>query len=129
VELGVDPEVIPDVDAMKDRGYGKEPKKDPKMKSKCGWLLPNGTYYGCGSMEHIGLAYELLKDKHPQVANESSDAEQFAETYGWVKITLGIGGFHVMCKKKVTQKQLDRLFDYCEVHKKNYEKVTQLLSK
>jgi hypothetical protein len=80
-------------------------------------------------MEHIGLAFELLRDKHPQVASGDADPEQFAETYGWVKITTGVMGLHIMCQKKVSQKQLDRIFDYCQVHKTDYETAIQYLTK
>lgn len=108
---------------VKDRGLisTAEPVKDQTMKSNSGWLTNKGDFYVCKYMEHIGLAYNLLKDE----LGENANHEEVAENRGWVKITGRtdipfIKSYH----KKLTKKQKDKLFDYCEVHNIDYkEKV------
>lgn len=122
---GADPDSVPSADAMMNRGMDIIPKLDPKMESASGWLLPGGKYYGCGSMEHIGLATNLLKDEYPSEGNH----EHLAEKLGWMKITKGLTGFRVVCRKKPTKSQQNKLFDYCQHHGRDYEKILQEIIK
>lgn len=127
IESGADISAIPTVDAMMNRGTKIEVVKDDRMASASGWLLPNGEYYGCGPMEHIGLAESLL-DHIGSKMTSTGNAELIAESYGWVKISRSLCGFYVGCKKKPTQKQLNRLWDYSVLHKKDYEEMIQMLN-
>ena len=69
------------VEAMMHRGDNITPVLCPDMTSASGWLLPDGKYYGCGSMEHIGLAEALLAENHPTSVGQFG-AEAVAESYG-----------------------------------------------
>lgn len=123
---GIDPDSIPTVEAMMHRGDNITPVLCPDMTSASGWLLPDGKYYGCGSMEHIGLAEALLAENHPTSIGQFG-AEAVAESYGWVKISRSMMGLHVYCMKKVTKRQLDKLWDYAQVHNRDYEDMLELL--
>jgi hypothetical protein len=123
---GLDFENVPSIDAMMNRGAEIECVLDEHMTSASGWLLPNGNYYGCGSMEHIGLAEALLKHTGSKV-DHNGNSELLAEAFGWVKISRSMMGLYVMCKKTPTKKQFDKLWDYSVLHKKDYEEMVQSL--
>lgn len=118
---GFEPSALPSTAAMLNRGYGSEPGLDPMMESVNGWLLPNGRYYGCGSMEHAGLAHGLIND------DTVEDPEKEAEKRGWIKLARSVTGFHCLATKKPTQKQRNRLFDYAQAHGRDYEEMIQRL--
>lgn len=114
---------VPTADALLNRGSKLVPKLCPNMSSVCGWLLPNGDYFGCGPMEHIGLAGTLLES---QLAVEGGavDAETYAESLGWAKITSAYRAKHT---KKLTRKQETRLWDYAELHGKDYKTISMFM--
>lgn len=116
---GQDPCSVPSIDAMMKRGYDIKPELFADMASPSGWLLPNGKYYGCGNMEHIGLAHVLLE---PEVG-EGKNCEAIAEERGWIKISVGMLGCNVMAKRKPTKKQRDKVFDYSMRHKRDYNEL------
>jgi hypothetical protein len=125
-EQGLDIGAIPSVDAMMNRGSTVAVVLDDKMASASGWLLPDGKYYGCGSMEHIGLAESLL-EHIGSAMTKTTNAELVAESFGWVKISRSMMGFYVGCKKKPTKKQLNKLWDYSVLHKRDYEDMIRQL--
>lgn len=120
---GFDPDVMPSTDALLHRGHNLTPTLCPDMSSVNGWLLPDGKFYGCGTMEHIGLVENLLKDK---VAN-LSDAEDHAESLGWIKLARSFTGFHCIARKKPTKRQLTKLWDYAQKHDRDYEELIRWL--
>lgn len=124
IENGGDISALPSVDAMMNRGSNVEVVLDDHMTSDSGWLLPNGNYYGCSAMEHVGLADSLLE--HIGVQHDGN-AERAAEKLGWVKISKSGFGLYVLCDKKPTKKQFNRLWDYSVLHKKDYEQMIQAL--
>lgn len=126
IEHGLDVSAIPSVDAMMNRGSTVEVVLDEKMTSASGWLLPNGNYYGCGSMEHIGLAESLLKHIGSKI-DLNGNVELIAESFGWVKISRSMTGLYVGCKKTPTKKQFNKLWDYSVLHKKDYEEMVSML--
>lgn len=119
--MGFDVSVMPTTDAILNRGTDLKPTLCPTMSSPSGWLLLDGKYYGCGPMEHIGLACNLLPN--------APDPETEAERRGWIKIAKNMGGLYVLGQKKPTQKQLDKLLDYAEFHKKDYHELIETLPK
>jgi hypothetical protein len=123
ITSGQDPSAVPTVEAMMNCGSNLEVKIDSDMASVSGWLLPNGNYYGCGSMEHIGLATNLME--HLNISVPDSNHERHAEDLGWIKISKSVTGFHVISKKKVNKKQLNRLWDYSVKHNRDYEELIQ----
>jgi hypothetical protein len=123
---GGDPDAIPTTDQILNRGRGIEAKeaRDPEMRSRSGWLLPDGTYYGCASFEHIGLA-EAILDPHGKRPNLNHEWE--AGELGWCKISKGMHGLSITCPQRITQRQLDRLWDYATKHGLDFEAITQSL--
>jgi hypothetical protein len=114
---GVDPDITPTKEALLNRGTNLTPTFCPDMSSVNGWLLPNGDFYGCGSMEHVGLAQNILDMK----GIEWEDAERKVEDLGWVKLARSMTGFHCIATKKPTKKQLNKLWDYSQKHGRDYE--------
>lgn len=112
---GMDASALASPEAMMNRGYDITPTLDERMESVNGWLLPDGKFYKCGGMEHVGLAARLLP--------EAQDGEQEAERLGWIKLAKSITGFHCLGQKKPTKRQLTKLFDYAEKHGRNYEEL------
>jgi hypothetical protein len=126
--MGMDTSVLPAIgkdmtERVMNRGMDKAPVLCPDMSSASGWLLPDGKYYGCGYMEHIGLATRLLEGKLP----EGRDAEKFAEDIGWVKITKHLTGTAALASKTPTKRQLTKLWDYSVFHKLDYEELINSL--
>lgn len=116
---GMDVSILKDPIGMLDRGKNLTPKLCSDMSSESGWLLLDGKYYGCGYMEHIGLAETLLARK-----TRPGNAEEVGEKLGWVKIAKGLLGLNIVCQKRPTQKQFTKIWDYCQFHKIDYEGLT-----
>lgn len=115
--LGLDPSTAPSPDAIRNRGMNIVPKLCRDMSSRSGWLLLDGRYYGCETMEHIGLAEQLLKSQ----CRNPADAEKVAEDLGWIKIAWGITGLRVCGKKVPTTNQINKLWDYARFHNQDYD--------
>jgi hypothetical protein len=98
---------------------GDIPQKESELFEK-GWLLPNGDYYRCHWMEHSWLAGELLNKKYPDEHNY----EKKAEDLGWVKLT-GSQTWPLHFYKKLTKKQCNRLWDYCEKFGFDYKRFVE----
>ena len=90
---------------------------------KCGWITPDGDFYGCHYQDHKDLAKDIFEQKYSLDSNKL-DVEQEAENQGWLKFgwTYLIGDYYFP-SKKVTQAQKDTLFDWCKIHNKKYPKV------
>lgn len=116
---GFDSSQMATPEQVMNRGYDKDPVLCQDMSSTSGWLLPNGSYYGCGPMEHVGLAANLLPDDF------GGDPEREAERLGWIKLVKSITGFHCIGSKKPTKKQLTKLWDYAQVHGRDYEEMIE----
>lgn len=82
------------------------------IESRHAWIKPDGTFEVVGFEQHISW----LGNQEPPL--EEGDVEEA----GWVKISSG----RVWLYKAPTQKQLDRLFDWCQHHDRPYD---QLLAK
>lgn len=54
---------------------------EAKLKVSGGWLAPDGKFYPCGYMQHIGEAYSLAL-----VHYNSDDGDKTLEEKGWAKI-------------------------------------------
>lgn len=122
---GFDPDIVPTTDALLHRGHNLTPTLCPDMSSENGWLLPDGKFYGCGTMEHVGLAERILEGKKP----EDTDAEEHAENLGWIKLARTFTGFHCLAQKKPTKRQLTKLWDYAQKHARDYETMIHSLPK
>jgi len=78
------------------------PKPERSISTDSGWLSPEGKFYRCGYMEHIGMARRL------------GFQESSLEKLGWVKLTTGHG--FLAPDRDVTQSQIDMIWDYCQEH-------------
>lgn len=119
---GFDPDAVATTDALLYRGSNITPELCPDMSSANGWLLPDGKFYGCGTMQHIGLAENILETELEK--SQISNAEKLAEDKGWIKLAKSFTGHHCLAQKKPTKKQATKLWDYCEFHKLDYEDFT-----
>ena len=54
---------------------------EAELKVSGGWLAPDGKFYPCGYMQHLGEAYHLAL-----VHYNSDDGEKVLEEKGWAKI-------------------------------------------
>lgn len=93
------------LDEIADREEPPSHVPDVEMKSPSGWLLPDGKYYACGYMEHIGLAIELAQLDGDEPLDQ-----------GWVMVRPGWLHSH----KPPTQRQIDALFDWAQRHNKSH---------
>lgn len=117
--------VVPTADALLYRGTNLVPTLCPDMSSENGWLLPNGKYYGCGTMEHIGLAERILESLGKNT--DDQDAVAVGERLGWVKLAKSFTGFHCLSQKKPTKAQINKLWIYAQHHGRDYKELVQSL--
>ena len=84
------------------------------MRSFCGWITGDGTFYECGFHEHIETAHTIPQEKKRQQAmlklHDSSDPVVFYEQD---------------CRlNKITKHQRETLFDLCAENGYNFDEVT-----
>lgn len=84
----------------------KHPKTLPEF-TMDGYLAPNGDFYSCGHQGHIALS-ELLEKyriipKHPK-----KHISETMNKLGWTRVQ---NGNNLIFDTKLTQKQIDRIFD------------------
>ncbi len=92
------------------------PKPDTTYKAGNGWILPNGKFYPLeSSMQHIWCAERLGK------------TEKQAEDLGWIKISTSAMGLNVLAHKKMTQKQINTLFDWAKDNACREDKAKDVL--
>lgn len=126
--LGLDAGVaLPSFEVIMDRGYTTTPKRYNDMSSESGWLLPDGKYYGCSSMEHIGIATQLLETQYPNGDDRVGGFESLAEDLGWIKISKAMLGLIIAGNKPPTSKQLTKLQQYVMFHGKDFDTITASL--
>ena len=86
--------------------YRCEPSN--KFESRYGWILPNGDWYNCGEMEHDAMAMEILGDKA-----DFNVRTQVEQKLHWIGSHSSMRGQWWSFNNKMTQKQVDTMFDYC----------------
>jgi len=82
------------------RGTLFSPIRVDNFNFPCGWVLPGGSFYGCGFAEH-----EAVLDTH----FDSMTIEQ-AEEFGWLRITKMAPYFQI--QKRMTIRQMNTVIDY-----------------
>lgn len=101
---------------------------DPDMKLPCGWILPDGSYYGCDWAGHKVLAWRIFMDAG---RTTDVDPEGKAEEEGWIRVQSSPGGakhvHHVNewrdypeLHVRVTPEQERTLLFWCEKHDVRY---------
>lgn len=74
--------------------------------SGSGWVTNEGKFYPCeGPLEHIWLAGRL----HPNLP-AGQCPERHCEDKGWVKLSIGLTGIHIVSKQPPTQAQINTVF-------------------
>jgi hypothetical protein len=96
----------------------ERPIVDSELKSKFGWVSPDGQFYGCEYACHIYMAERIIRatlgnhdyeDDTGYIANKS---ESMLENLGWLKIGgLGKNSYFVGDGKKATQSQQNLVYD------------------
>ena len=66
----------------------------------CGWLSPEGDFYGCPYFGHVSLSFHLR-----------DGGERTLEEQGWIKFQRDM--FWERRHGEATQKQIDAIFDVC----------------
>lgn len=88
---GIDPETIESLTSEHD--FDSQPLTDSDLISNYGYVLLDGSFYGCRFFEHKALATRILKHVVGIPADKKEDAEKdpdkYGENLGWVKITKG----------------------------------------
>jgi len=107
-------------------------KPDKNLDYIYGWVAPTGDFYGCEYAKHEAII-SLLYTQITKLESLSNDAILWAEKNNWIRISEGVLDnnslfFNCIDFKKVTQSQLNTLFDYSVRHEKMYL-YTELLNK
>jgi hypothetical protein len=90
---------------------------EAELKVSGGWLAPDGKFYPCGYMEHLGEAYRLAL-----VLHNDDDGEKTLEEKGWAKILdTGITFLLTFERKGYTQAQINTLGDLLVLAKQEDE--------
>lgn len=98
-----------------------QPDKDVKM--LYGWISPSGDFYGCYFARHEPLIHLLCIQFMGVEFVEKNDSLDWAEKNNWVRITSKYDEpYKIILQykdvRKLSQSQLDRIFDYCLQHNK-----------
>jgi hypothetical protein len=100
-------------------------KPDETLTAPCGWILPDGTFYGCAYSQHISLADWICETLGIKVDN----GEKYGEKQGWLKIGQTFLGekndrtvFLRGENQPLTQKQIDTMFEWCKNTKTPFPK-------
>ena len=84
------------------------------------WISPEGKYY---YGEAHAVEAEYICDIIYGLELDMDDAEDYLEKIGWVRVTTSLMWdirFDKLKEKRLTQRQYDALWDWCECHKKEF---------
>jgi len=101
------------------------------LKSTSGWLSPTGDFFECLYTEHWDKAMELCKKYNLKIVFKgffNKDPEMTLERKGWVKLSLGTVEYVLEPGSRMTQKQLDFIFDYLMANGKNMRRFEQIFT-
>ena len=76
------------------------PKPERGYQSECGWIAPDGDFFGCNYGQHIWLASQLGK------------TEWQLEKAGWVKVS---SEYILMGEKNPSQAQISTTLEFCQL--------------
>lgn len=96
------------------------PDCDPSMKSKAGWLAPDGRFYPCIYMGHGWLAFKLVEESDDMRRKAAGkDPERYLETAGWVKLAHTndeVALVHCVFGSRLSKPQAAKIVKWCEIH-------------
>lgn len=87
---------------------------------KDAWISPEGRYY---YGEAHAVKAEYICDIIYGLDLDMDDAEDYLEKLGWIRVTTSLMWeirFDKLKEKRLTQRQCDALWDWCEYHKKEF---------
>jgi hypothetical protein len=104
-----------------------KPEPDPSFEHESGYVLQDGTFYGCDYYQHAALAKRILMHVYGFTEEQAGDAEKEADKRGFLRIQKSADGVSVTFLlvsvtlllydgKRATQPQLDTVQGYCERH-------------
>lgn len=97
------------------------PDADPSMKSKAGWLAPDGRFYPCIYMGHGWLAFKLVEGSDDLRGRAmGKDPERFLETEGWIKLAYTqdeVAMVFCVFGSHLSKPQAAKVVKWCEIHK------------
>lgn len=107
-----------------DLDWDSKPEVSELKDYTSGYIMRDGTFYGCGYMAHAALGTRIMKNVF---GVEDGDPEQELDNRGIVRIQQSAFDQDVvcvMCEKKPTKKQINAVFDFSVEHKgilENYD--------
>ena len=113
---GIEVDVLKDYGFIDENGFGDIELQFAKdffslekgVRDSCGWLSPDGTFFPCESWAHDGTANLICKLEFGFVSDYgTADLEK----KGWLRVCEK----YVARAEKVTQRQVDTLFDLSQL--------------
>jgi hypothetical protein len=108
--------------------FAKDFPIEKGIKASAGWLAPNGDFYACSPWEHNDAAFTLaLQIYDHEYFNHRGSAVHMLEEKGWVRL-YNDGSFSIGrmiddgIPNRLTQKQLDALFDIAMISSEDVKK-------
>lgn len=101
------------------------------LRSASGWLSPTGEFFECLYTEHWDKAMELCKGNHLKILSKgffNKDPETTLEKTGWVKLSLGAVEYVLEPGRRMTNRQLNFIFDYLMANGRNMRRYEQILA-
>lgn len=110
--LGLDGKLEEAVQALFGEEDDRPPEPDREFRSDSGYILPDGTFYGCKYMHHPRLAASLLRHVFRV---EVDDPQVEADNRNWLRIQASVSGGHAFLspKNRPTKRQEITLADWC----------------
>lgn len=95
--------------------------------SDWGYILPNGSFYGCGHHEHTELAQFILK-RNTESEWLGEDADLEADRRGWIKLgrISKYSGLACHIPRHITPEQENTLQFWCVKHSIEYADLQQM---
>jgi len=106
--------------------FNVKQEPDQTCKSPSGYILRDGSFFGCGYMQHPLLAEALFKYTLGETNFDEWDIQKVADKHGWLRVQRNAQGTQTNFlmgyndkgrQKEVTRAQLNTLVTYCDRHK------------
>jgi len=104
-----------------------KPTEDKWFLHMCGWLSPNGEFYGCSYTEHDRLADSLAYHLNGGIYPEGVSTVEYLETNGWMRIDAPIGSADD--RKALVFSRYDKDYNEIEPAKKQVEYIMDYCAK
>ena len=127
-KTGLDPRALASMisGVMGETDTDSKPEADPTCEHESGWIMPDGTFYGCEYYQHVPLAMRILKHVYgfADDSNVMDDIEKAVDCRGWVRCQKSADGvtvtFAMSTDKRLSKKQVSTLQTYCDRYRKDF---------